>query len=77
MNKLIFVISITILLTFCEAKSVNKVLKLANFKKEGPFIFMTKLHLGAGGGQMDISYTYQFLNLVRGTKSTQWNSMKT
>jgi hypothetical protein len=77
MNKLILVICVSILLTFCQGKSVDKVLKLANFKKEGPFIFMTKLHLGAGGGQMDISYMYHFINLVRVTKSTPSNSMKT
>ena len=60
MNKLILVIAISILLIICEAKSVSKVIRLSNFKNEGPFIFMTKLHLGAGSGQMDISYTYCF-----------------
>lgn len=76
MNKLILVIAIGILLIFCEAKSVNKVLKLSNFKSEGPFIFMTKLHLGAGSGQMDISYTYCLCYSVKEIKSTLKNSMK-
>jgi hypothetical protein len=40
-----------------DAKGVKKTLRPSNFKREGPFIFLTKFHIGAGYGQMDMTYT--------------------
>jgi len=45
---------VVLLLMAVETKTVKKYIKLNNFHKEGPFIFLTKFHLGVGNGQMDI-----------------------
>lgn len=49
-----FIISFVILVA--QGKGVEKVIRLRNFNKEGPFIFLTKFHIGAGYGQMDMTY---------------------
>lgn len=58
MTKITFLLIITIIVLTVDTKSVEKVVKLANFNKEGPFIFFTKLHIGKGYGQVDVSYRY-------------------
>lgn len=52
-----------------EAKTVRKTIRLSNFNKEGPFIFLTKLHIGAGYGQVDLTYTYSSPHAGKETKS--------
>jgi hypothetical protein len=52
-----------------ETKSVRKNIKLSNFNKDGPFIFVTKLHIGAGYGQVDLTYTYGLFHAEKETKS--------
>jgi hypothetical protein len=58
-----------LLATSIETKTVKKEVRLANFYKDGPFIFMTKLHIGAGYGQIDIIYTYKEFKLEKEMKS--------
>lgn len=52
-----------------EAKTVRKTIKLSNLNKGGPFIFLTKLHIGVGYGQVDLTYTYSSPHLGKETKS--------
>ncbi len=52
-----------------ETKTVRKSIKISNFNKEGPFIFVTKLHIGAGYGQVDLTYTYSLFHAGKETKS--------
>lgn len=60
MKKLALLILLSVLVVLTTGKSVKKTLKLSNFHKEGPLIFLTKVHIGAGVGQMDIKYMYSF-----------------
>ena len=39
-----------------EAKRVSKTVKLKDFPRDGPFIFMTKMLLGPGNSLVDINY---------------------
>lgn len=59
MSKISLLLIIAIIVLTVNTKSVEKAVKLANFNKEGPFIFFTKLHIGKGYGQVDVSYRYQ------------------
>lgn len=68
---LLMIISIICLVG--EAKTVRKTIKLSNFNKEGPFIFLTKLHIGAGYGQVDLTYTYSSSYAEKETKSHHTN----
>lgn len=52
-----FLVIISAFIIAASAKATRKTIKLANFYKEGPFIFVTKLHIGAGFGQTDVTYT--------------------
>jgi hypothetical protein len=56
MRIITLIILIGVFLASADAKMTLKKLKLANFNKEGPFIFVTKMHIGAGHGQVDVTY---------------------
>ena len=58
MTKIAFLLITAIIVGIINTKSVEKVVKLSNFNKEGPFLFFTKLHIGKGYGQVDVSYRY-------------------
>lgn len=69
MKILALLVIISIICLLGEAKTVRKTIRLSNFNKEGPFIFLTKLHIGAGYGQVDLTYTYSSPHAEKETKS--------
>ena len=60
MIKLIIIIGIC-LLPLVQPKKVTKIIKLKDFNREGPFIFLTKMLMGSGNAQVDVSYLYPYL----------------
>lgn len=56
-NTLQSVLLLLLLISIINSKTAKKILKLSNFHKEGPFIFLMKFHLGPGISQMQIAYT--------------------
>ncbi len=52
-----FLLIIYALALIASPKLITKTIKLANFHKEGPFVFLTKFHIGSGHGRIDIKYT--------------------
>jgi len=58
MRLITSILAIVLILIAVETKTVKKYIKLNNFHKEGPFIFLTKFHLGVGNGHMKIEYQY-------------------
>ena len=59
MIKLILIVSLC-LLPLALPKKVTKIVKLKDFNREGPFIFLTKMLMGSGNAQVDVSYLYPF-----------------
>jgi len=58
MKAILILLLLELLLFAATAKMIKKVIKLSEFHKEGPFIFLTKMHLGTDGAQYDLTYTY-------------------
>jgi hypothetical protein len=54
--KLIVILLGFLLIASLQAKRVTKSLKLKDFPKEGPFVFITKMRLNSGNSQVDITY---------------------
>ena len=50
------ILTFLLLILTCHSKRVDKVIKIGEFEKEGPFIFFTKLLMGTGIGVIDITY---------------------
>jgi hypothetical protein len=48
MRSIIVLVLVCSLLAWAGGKSVDKVIRLREFPSEGPFIFLTKLHIAAG-----------------------------
>ena len=61
MIKALIIIGIC-LLTQSNQKRVTKHIKLKDFSREGPFIFLTKMQLGLGNSQVDITYKYIYID---------------
>lgn len=64
--KLILTIFLFILPLLVDTKKVTKKIRLSEFHKEGPFIFLTKMHLGTEGAQYDLTYKYSIFYLSKG-----------
>jgi len=54
--RLIAILLGFILFASLEAKRVTKVIRLKDFPKDGPFIFITKMLLSSGDSKVDITY---------------------
>lgn len=54
--KIILIIFACLLIGGLQAKRITKTIKLKDFPKEGPFLFITKMRLGSGNSQVDITY---------------------
>ncbi len=52
-----------------HSKKINKSIKLNEFHREGPFIFLTKMYLGHAQSHMDVSYQYFHLYSEKMDKS--------
>ena len=76
MIKVILIIAIC-LSTFGQSKKIVKKIRLKDFIREGPLIFLTKMQMGTGNGQVDVSYQYLCLDAVKEVKLVHSHSTKT
>jgi hypothetical protein len=66
--KLLWILVVLLVAGCVSGKKVIKMIKLKDFHREGPFIFLTKIVLGAGTSQVDLSYQYSSFYPARAVK---------
>lgn len=56
--RIVVIAFLLAILTTLHAKRHSKTIRLKDFPREGPYVFLTKMLLGSGQAQVDITYQY-------------------